>query len=456
MSRIFERRVTTRVSPAELFAWHERSGAFQRLTPPWAPVEVIEHPVNLRDGAIARLKVSAAGIPLRWTLEHRDYIPHTRFRDVQLSGPFAAYAHTHRVEPDPAGSALVDHIEYRLPFGPLGAIAAPFVAAQFDQLFTYRHRIMTDDLKAHAGTAPLTVAISGASGLVGQALSAFLTTGGHTVRPLVRRAPEDGEIRWDPGGGEIDRAALEGVDAVVHLAGEPIVGRWTDAKKSRIYDSRVDGTRLLASALAELDEKPRVLVCASAVGFYGDRGDAVLTEASSSGDGFLAEVCRDWEAACAPASAAGIRVVNARLGIVLSAAGGALGQMLTPFKLGLGGPVGSGDQYWSWIAIDDVVGGLHHALVTDEVSGPLNLTAPEPVTSRAFAKTLGRVLGRPAFLPAPAFALRLALGEAADEMLLAGQRVLPEALRASGYGFRHAELEEALRMQLGKMQPRKT
>lgn len=451
MSHIFERRVTAAVEPAQLFAWHERPGAFRRLTPPWAPVEVVQHPPHLRDGAIAKLKVRAGGIPLRWTLEHRDYIPHTRFRDVQLSGPFAAYAHTHRVEADPAGSALVDHIEYRLPFGPLGALGGRFVRAQFDQLFSYRHRIMTDDLKAHAGTTPLTVAISGASGLVGEALSALLTTGGHTVRPLVRRAPKDGEIRWDPAGGAIDAEALEGVDAVVHLAGEPIVGRWSDAKKSRIYDSRVDGTRLLAAALAGLDRKPRALICASAVGVYGDRGDAVLTEDSAGGDGFLAEVCRDWEAACEPARAAGIRVVNARLGIVISAAGGALAKMLTPFKLGLGGPVGSGAQYWSWIALDDAIGALHHALVADTLAGPVNLTAPEPVTSKAFAKVLGKVLGRPAFLPAPAFALRLAMGEAADEMLLASQRVLPERLQGSGYTFRHTQLEDALRMQLGKL-----
>lgn len=451
MTDVFERRVAAEASPEDIFAWHERPGAFRRLTPPWAPVQVLEHPPNLRDGAIAKLRVKAAGIPLRWTLEHRDYIPHTRFRDVQLSGPFSAYAHTHRVEPDPAGGALVDRIEYTLPFGPLGALGARFVRAQFEQLFTYRHRIMTDDLAAHAGTAPLTVAISGASGLVGEALGALLTTGGHRVRPLVRRQAKGDEIAWDPAGGQIDGAALDGVDAVVHLAGESIAGRWSDARKRRIYDSRVDGTRLLSSTLAGLDRKPRVLVCASAVGFYGDRGDEVLTEESDGGDGFLAEVCRDWEAACAPARAAGIRVVNARLGIVLSAAGGALGQMLTPFKLGLGGPVGSGEQYWSWIAIDDAIGALHHALVTDALSGAVNLTAPEPVTSRAFAKTLGKVLGRPAVLPAPAFVLRLALGEAADEMLLAGQRVMPTRLEASGYRFRHRELRDALRMQLGRM-----
>lgn len=451
MSHVFERRVSTPVEPGELFAWHERPGAFRRLTPPWAPVEVVEHPPHLRDGAIARLRVGVGGLPLRWTLEHRDYIPRVRFRDVQLSGPFAAYAHTHRVEPDGEGSALIDHIEYTLPLGPLGALGAGFVRRRFDQLFTYRHRIMTDDLNAHRGTQPLTVALSGASGLVGEALSAFLTTGGHQVRPLVRRAAEGAEIRWDPQAGEIDADAFEGVDAVVHLAGEPIIGRWSDAKKTRIRDSRVEGTRLLAEALAAAKTPPKVLVCASAVGFYGDRGDARLTEDSPAGDGFLADVCRAWEAACQPARDAGVRVVNTRLGIVISAAGGALAKMLTPFKLGLGGPVGSGDQYWSWIALDDVVGAIHRALFDDALEGPVNLTAPEPVTSRAFARTLGKVLGRPAFLPAPAFALKLALGEAADEMLLAGQRVLPQRLEAAGYAFRHPDLEGALRMQLGRM-----
>lgn len=451
-ARSFTRRLETTVPPAQLFAWHERPGAFHRLTPPWAPVEVIEHPRDLRDGAQARLRVRAGGIPLRWDLEHRDYQPGARFRDVQLRGPFAAYAHTHTVEATAAGSALIDHIDYALPFGPLGAIGAPFVRRQFDQLFAYRHRIMADDLNAHRKSGrPLTIAITGASGLVGQALSAFLTTGGHTVRPLVRRKAKPGEIAWDPARGEIDRAALEGIDAIVHLAGESIMGRWTDAKKKRVYDSRIDGTRLLAEAIAGLDRKPSVFISASAIGYYGDRGAERVTEESPPGDGFLAEVCTAWEAAARPAVDAGVRVVHPRIGIVLSAAGGALAQMLLPFKLGLGGPVGPGDQYWSWVAIDDAIGAIHHAIVDDAIAGPMNLTALAPVTSREFARTLGQVLGRPAVLRVPAFALKLAMGQAADEMLLSGQRVIPAVLQATGYHFRYPGLEEALRFQLGRV-----
>lgn len=453
MPEIFRRRVEVRVDADALFAWHERPDAFRRLTPPWAPVEVIEHPADLIDGARAVLRVKAGGVPLTWTLEHRDYQPGVQFRDVQLRGPFGAYAHTHRVEPTPQGSALVDEIEYTLPLSPLGKVGAPFVRRQFEQLFAYRHRIMTDDLTDHQTLdRSLTVAVSGASGLVGRALTAFLRTGGHTVVPLVRGEAGEGEVAWDPDGGRIDAKALEGVDAVVHLAGEPIMGRWTDAKKRRIRDSRVEGTRLLAEALARLDRKPAVLVSASAVGYYGDRGDTPLTEDAAPGDGFLADVCLAWETAAEPAAEAGIRVVHPRLGIVLSGEGGALDAMLTPFKLGLGGPVGSGDQHWSWVAIDDVVGGIHQMIADETLRGPVNMTAPEPVTSRAFAKTLGKVLSRPAVLKVPGFALKLAMGEAADEMLLAGQRVLPTKLEASGYRFRYADLEEALRYQLGKIE----
>lgn len=452
-TRSFTRRVATPVPPAELFAWHERPGAFRRLTPPWAPVEVIEHPADLRDGARAALRVRAAGLPLRWDLEHRDYRPGQQFRDVQLRGPFAAWAHTHTVEATPTGSALIDHIDYRLPAGPLGALGAPFVRRQLNQLFAYRHRTMTDDLTAHQKLdRPLTIAITGASGLVGQALTAFLTTGGHTVCPLVRRDPKDGEIAWDPDRGHIDAAALEGIDAVVHLAGESIMGRWSEDKKRRIRDSRVEGTRLLAEAIAGLDHKPSVFVSASAIGIYGDRGETRLTEDSPRGDGFLADVCEAWEAAARPAAEAGIRVVHPRFGIVLSPEGGALAQMLLPFKLGLGGPIGSGAQYWSWVALDDAIGAIHHAIADEGIEGPMNVTAPEPVTSRDFAKTLGRVLSRPAVLKVPAFALKLAMGEAADEMLLAGQRVLPAVLQAHGYDFRHPALEDALRHQLGKVE----
>jgi uncharacterized protein (TIGR01777 family) len=297
------------------------------------------------------------------------------------------------------------------------------------------------------------VLVSGSSGLVGSALVSLLTGGGHQVVRLVRAQPKDeaSEVRWDPEAGDIDGAGLKGVDAAVHLAGESIAaGRWTAAKKGRILESRVKGTRLLAEALAGLEPLPRALVSASAVGYYGDRGEEELREESGSGSAFLSEVCRQWEAATEPAAAGGIRVVNLRFGIMLSAAGGALPRLLTPFRLGAGGTVGSGRQFMSWIALDDVVGVILHALITEALRGPVNAVAPQPVTNREFTKTLGRVLGRPTLFPLPAFAARLAFGEMADELLLASQRVEPARLLASGYSFRFPELEGALRHVLGK------
>jgi uncharacterized protein len=294
------------------------------------------------------------------------------------------------------------------------------------------------------------VLVTGARGLIGSALVPRLEAGGDEVVRLTRsqqRGP--GEYHWDPAAGTIDEPALEGLDAVVHLAGESVAGRWTQSKKRRIRESRVKGTRLVSERIAGREDRPAVLACASAIGIYGDRGEEPVTERSAPGTGFLAEVVREWEGATAPASEAGIRVANLRFGIVQSADGGALAALLPIFRLGLGGRIGSGRQYVSWVAIDDVVGTIQHALTADSLSGPVNVVAPAPVTNAEYAHTLGRVLGRPALVPAPGFAVRLALGEFAQE-LLGGQRVVPERLGGSGYAFRCAELEPALRHLLGR------
>jgi uncharacterized protein (TIGR01777 family) len=297
------------------------------------------------------------------------------------------------------------------------------------------------------------VLVSGSSGLVGSALIPFLTDAGHQVVCLVRSQPKDeaSEVRWDPEAGDIDAAGLEGLDAAVHLAGESIAaGRWTAAKKDRILESRVKGTRLLAEALAGLEQRPKVLVSASAVGYYGDRGEETLSEDSASGSAFLSEVCRQWEAATEPAAEAGIRVVNLRFGVMLSTAGGALPRLLTPFRLGVGGRLGSGKQFMPWIVLADVVGAILHALTTETLRGPVNAVAPQAITNREFTKTLGRVLGRPTLFPMPTCAARLAFGQMADELLLASLRVEPAKLLASGYRFRFPELEGALRHLLGE------
>jgi uncharacterized protein (TIGR01777 family) len=298
------------------------------------------------------------------------------------------------------------------------------------------------------------VAITGSHGLVGSALLAALAAGGHRVSRLVRPksegAGDPADIPWDPASGVVDPRRLEGVDAVVHLAGESIAsGRWSSARKAEIRRSRVLGTRRLCESLASLARPPRVLVSASAVGFYGDRGDERLDEVSPPGSGFLAEVCREWEAATEPAASAGVRVVQTRSGIVLSREGGALQPMLLAFKMGVGGKIGSGKQFMSWITIDDEVGAIEHILRTDSLIGPANAVAPTPVTNAEFTRTLAGALSRPALMPMPAFAARLAFGEMADALLLASQRVLPTRLLGSGYPFRYPELTGALQHVLG-------
>ena len=296
----------------------------------------------------------------------------------------------------------------------------------------------------------MNVLISGATGLIGSALVPELEAGGHTVTRLSRSSSGSNTIRWDPSAGTFD-GDLEGTEAVVHLAGESIAqGRWTSQKKRQIVDSRVRGTRLLAESIAALSAPPGVMVSASAVGYYGDRGDEVLTEESAPGEDFLAGVCREWEAAAEPARRSGIRVVHPRLGIVLSPEGGALGATLPIFKLGGGGKIGSGRQWWSWVALDDVVGSIAHALTNESVEGPLNVGSPNPMTNAEYTKVLGKVLGRPTVLPLPAPAARVVLGEVADALLLASQRMEPARLKDTGYAFRYPQLEGALRHLLGR------
>src|SRR6266850_1577635 len=295
------------------------------------------------------------------------------------------------------------------------------------------------------------ILISGSHGLVGSALIKSLEQdGGHEIFRLVRHYPESSsEIEWSPDRYSIALARIEGFDAVVHLAGESIAeGRWTDEKKRRIRDSRVKGTRLLGDALANLSSPPKTMISASAIGYYGNRGDEVLTEASAAGKDFLSDVCVEWEKATALATEKGIRVVNTRFGIILDANGGALAKMLPPFRMGIGGRIGSGKQWMSWIALDDVVGGIKFALTNETLSGPVNFAAPNPVTNAEFTKTLGRALSRPTIFPIPAFGVRLVFGEMADALLLSSQRVAPANLIKAGYQFQYLGLREALRYSL--------
>ena len=290
------------------------------------------------------------------------------------------------------------------------------------------------------------ILVTGATGLVGSELVPFLTQQGHEVNRLTHSKPKEAnDIVWDPARNQLPKARIEGTDAIVHLAGENIAGkRWNEKVKEELRRSRLDGTKLLCETIAQMQSPPKSLICASAIGFYGNRGSELLNETSAAGTGFLADLCKDWEAACEPARQKGIRVVNIRIGVVLTPKGGALAKMIPPFKMGVGGIMGSGNQYWSWISIDDVVGVINHCLTHEKISGPVNTTTPRPVTNYEFTKALGAVLGRPTILPMPAFAARLALGEMADALLLSSARVMPNRLSETGYQFHHPALEPAL------------
>lgn len=442
-----------------VFAWFEREGALQRLCPPWQDVRVIEQSGGIEDGARVVLSVPAGPMRKRWVAQHEGYEKNRQFIDRQLSGPFAHWAHHHRFEAlDEQRCQLIDQIEYKPPLGPLGAMGKGLVESMLKDVFRFRHERLRNDLQLHQRYAEhprLKIAITGSHGLVGSNLSAFLTTAGHEVYPLVRNRGHADEkaIYWNPSTQEIDRKRLEDIDAVIHLAGKNLAsGRWTEDLKREIYHSRVDGTQLLANALASLNNPPRVFVSASAVGFYGKRGDEAVDEESSPGDGFLADVCKAWETAADPAREAGIRVTHPRIGVVVSGSGGAVKLMKLPFSLGLGGPVGNGQQYMSWIALDDLLGVLEAMLHDETLAGPVNATAPEPVRNKAFGKTLGGVLNRPAFMPLPQLAVRLLFGEMGDEMLLNGQYAQNAKLQANNHPYLFSQLEDALRFELGRFQ----
>ena len=441
--------------PETVFAWHKRPGALERLTPPWAVVDVLEKEGGIQEGATVSLRLHRGPTSFKWMLRHKDYVENEQFRDEQVSGPLKSWLHTHRFTAiEGGGTKLEDEIELEAPLG--APIGPGLMKGELGRLFRFRYRRLFTDLARHAEHASkprMTVAITGASGLIGSNLADFLTTGGHRVIRLVRdsRRLADDAIFWNPATGEIDVEGLTGADAVVHLAGSSIAnGRWTAARKRSIKQSRVKGTELIARTLATMSGRPRILVSASAVGFYGDRGTERIDETALAGMGFLAEVCRAWEGATKPAERAGVRVTMLRTGVALSPAGGALGQMLLPFKMGAGGRLGSGKQYLSWIDNDDLVAAIHHVLMTESVRGPVNATAPHPVTNSTFTAALGRALGRPTVVPVPGLAVRAAFGQLGTEALLWGQRVLPAKLTESGFTFFYEGVEESMRFQLGR------
>jgi uncharacterized protein (TIGR01777 family) len=424
----------------ETFAWHERRGAMERLTPPFYPVRVIREADDLQHGA-AVLRLPGG---VHWVATHEGYDPPNCFVDRLTSLPLR-WHHTHRFEHEgPAATRVTDIVE------------TPIPERLLRSMFEYRHRQLMQDLETQRAMReiaprPLSIGISGSSGLIGRALSALLSSGRHRVIHYVRRAPRNAdERRWRPE--EPDFAMFEGVDVVVHLAGASIAGRFTEDHKRLVRESRVEPTARLATALTRMPDGPRVLVCASAIGIYGaDRGGDELTETSRRGDGTLADLVDDWERALEPAESNGVRVVRVRTGIVQSPRGGVLKLLRPLFLAGAGGRIGSGRQSFSWIDLDDVADIYYRAIVDDRCCGPINAVAPEPVTNQEYAQTLARVLRRPAIAPVPALFPRLLLGrEGADELALASQRVLPGVLNTLCHAFRRSDLESCLRHQLGR------
>ena len=443
----------------EVFEWHARPSVPERLTPPWQQLHVVERRGDIEGEGRSVMEIGIGLRRVRWVTRVSGYVRGREFRETQVTGPFREWTHTHSFIPDGSdASYLEDRVKYEPPFGTMGRQLGEYlVHRNLERVFRHRHRVLRDDLERHSrsrGEGLQRILISGASGLVGRCLAAFLSSGGYHVVRLVRGAADpksEDQIPWDPPSGTLDPTALEGVDAVIHLAGANISeGRWNLRRKRLILESRVQGTQVLGRALSRMQVPPRVLISASAIGYYGDRGNAWTDESTESGSGFLSEVCRAWEASTELAHDRGVRVVHLRIGVVLSARGGALAKMLTPFSVGLGGVVGSGDQYMSWIALEDLIGAIHHLMFADSVSGPVNAVAPQPVTNHEFTKTLGSVLGRPTIVPLPAKVARIVFGELGEALLLGSARVSPSVLERSGFCFFYPSLRSTLSTELGK------
>jgi uncharacterized protein (TIGR01777 family) len=451
----FEQKSVLPISPEDVFAWHERRGALERLVPPWEKTEVVEPPTSLEPGTRVVLKMWRGVLPITWVARHTSMERGRSFHDEQESGPFASWKHEHLFLPASEGCELVDRIEYELPLGAVAnAVAGSSVADDLSRAFRFRHKRTKRDLKRHRrfkqhGTKRFVIA--GATGMVGDALVAFLETGGHEVIRLTRGAPRrPTDSRWDPARGQIDASVIDGADVVVNLAGENVAGsRWTADRKRAIEESRIQATGLIARTIASATKKPEVFISASAIGFYGDGQERELDETSPSGDGFLAEVCRNWEAETMPAQDAGVRTVHARFGVILAAQGGALAKMLGPFRLGMGGPIGGGKQWMSFVDLDDAIGALHQAAFDVALVGPMNVVSPTPVRNADFVRALGHALHRPAIVPLPAFAVKTAMGDMGREMLLFSQRVMPDKLEAAGFRFAHRDVESSFGEQLG-------
>lgn len=443
---------------AEVFEFFSRPENLSRVTPPKLGFEILTpSPILMKEGALVDYQIRLLGAPLRWRTLITAYDPPRRFVDQQLMGPYSFWHHTHEFEEVPEGTLVRDVVRYALPLGALGdLVAGAYVAADLEEIFRYRKKVIASvfpdrDLDRKESTH-MNIVLAGGTGFIGKALIDALTSRGDRVT-LLTRDPGAAKARW---GGKVSplewdgrtagawTAAVDGADAVINLSGESIAdGRWTPARKLQLIKSRIDSTRAVVAAIASAAKKPKVLVNASAVGYYGGDAEGASVETAPQGRDFLASLCGQWEREAAAAEKLGVRVAMPRIGIVLEEDGGALAQMALPFKLFAGGPLGGGKQGFPWIHRDDVVAGILFLVDNDKISGPANFAAPGALNNKEFSAALGRALGRPSWAPAPAFALKIILGEMAD-MLLGGQIAPPKKLLDAGYRFKYADADPAL------------
>ena len=463
---LFERLATIDCDRQDLFEYHSNPGALNRLIPPWEKITIEHRSDSLKVGSEVVIRNSLFGFLIRWHARHTELSEPESFQDIQLSGPFKTWIHDHVFENQGAGkSTLHDRVQYEIKFGMIGRLGLPFVRSKLSAMFAFRHVTTQADLRfqnflrQHTLDRNLRVGVTGSTGMIGRRLVDLLSVLGHQAVRILRPASKDcvpdfplssRTVVWRPGNGFSDKASMQNLDAVIHLAGNGIAStRWSDSAKQSIRDSRVEATQLLVRDLCKLDSPPKAFVCASGVGIYGDHASETLDETAEIGHDFLAKLARDWESAAMEFEKSGNRVAIGRLGIALHPLQGALAKLLIPFRLGLGGPVGSGRQYWSWIHVDDAAAGFLYLAANSKCTGSYNLVAPEQTDNRTFSKTLAKVLNRPSLLRVPAFALRLMLGEMADAMLLASTRANCRRLIDEGFPFRTTRLEDCLRHVLG-------
>ena len=461
---VFAHTAHFKANKKEIWNWYNSDGAFRRIMPEWEGIQPMAAG-RLVDGDETIFKVKMGPFRQKWVARHHSVIDGESFADRMIKGPFGAWNHNHKFEAGKNGTtAVVDNVEYKLPLHFFTGWSAGFtVLPRMKQMFEFRSVRVANDLKQIQATADLPrqrILVSGSTGMIGLQLCAFLEAAGHDVHRLLRpgtKLPTDVDstkiVRWNDLTGEILEGDMNGFDSIIHLAGAGIGDkRWSKKRLKLIRDSRIIPTQNLAKIIANLESPPKKLLCSSAIGFYGNRGTEVLDEESESGDDLLSDLCKDWENASNEAKDSGINVIHLRTGIVMSPLGGALAKLLLPAKFGAGGPVGGGKQMQSWISLDDEIYAIHHLMMKEDSEGVYNLTAPNPVSQKQFAKTLGRVLRRPAFAPLPGFVIKLLFGQMGKKLVLEGQDVRPTRLLESGYEFTHSELETCLRSCLGKIQ----